>query len=152
MPPPVDKFLLVRAGARVCALPLAAVAETMRPLPVSAIAGVPAFVSGVAIVRGEAVPVLALGALLGDREPAPPARFVTVRAGSRTAALAVDAVVGVAALGAGDAPHVPLLADASDGAIEALGARDEDLLVVLRTARLVPDAVHRALEASPGRA
>ncbi len=152
MPPPVEKVLLVRAGPRVCALPLVAVVETLRPLPVSAIAGVPAFVSGVAIVRGEAVPVLALGALLGDREPAPPARFVTVRAGARTAALAVDGVIGVAALGAGDASALPLLADAYGGAVEALGARDEDLLVVLRAARLVPDEVHRALAAPAGRA
>jgi purine-binding chemotaxis protein CheW len=152
VPPSLEKFLLVRAGARVCALPLATVVETMRPLPVSAIAGVPAFVSGVAIVRGEAVPVMGLGAFLGDREPAPPTRFVTVRAGPRTAALAVDEVVGVAALDARDAPPLPLLADPYGGAVEALGARDEDLLLVLRTARLVPDDVHRALEALEGRA
>jgi purine-binding chemotaxis protein CheW len=144
-PPSLERFLLVRAGARVCALPITAVVETMRPLPVSPVAGVPPFVQGVAIVRGEPVPVLDLAAFLGDGAPAAPSRFVTVRAGPRTAALAVGDVVGVAPLDPGDATRLPLLADACAGAVEALRARDADLVVVLRVARLVPDEVHRAL-------
>jgi purine-binding chemotaxis protein CheW len=146
-----DSFLLVRAGARVCAVPVAAVIETMRPLPVAPVAGAPAFVRGVAIVRGEPVPVVELGTFLGAEAGATPARFVTVRAGARAVALAVEAVVGVAALDARDAPRMPLLADACAGAIEALRARDGELVVVLRATRLVPDDVLRGLDAQGAR-
>lgn len=145
--PSPDQVVLVRAGPRVCALPVASVVETMRPRPIAPLAGVPPFVAGVAVVRGEPVPVVHLGAFLGDAAPGAPARFVTVRAGPRLAALAVDAVIGVAALPARDAAALPLLADACAGAVEALRARDDGLLVVLRTARLVPDDVGRALDA-----
>jgi purine-binding chemotaxis protein CheW len=139
---PTRPVVLVRAGARVCALAVADVVETMRPLPVAPLAGAPTFVAGAAIARGEATPVVNLDALLSGApasETPPPARFVLVRAGGRHALLAVDAVLGVTALAGGaDAP--PLLAAAASGAVEALGARDGELLVVLRSARLVPDA------------
>lgn len=143
----VDSVLLVRAGARVCALPISSVVETMRPLPVAPLAGVPAWVSGVARVRGEPVPVVHLGRFLGDREATPPARLVTVRGRDRVAALAVDGVLGVAALGPEDARRLPLVADACAGAVESLRARDEDLVLVLRSARLVPDDVELAAAA-----
>lgn len=136
-----ESVLLVRAGARVCALPIAAVVETMRPLPVASLSGVPSWVAGVARVRGEPVPVVHLGVLLGDPAPTAPERLVTVRAGGRIAALAVDGVFGVAALDRAEATRLPLVADACAGALEALGARDEDLVLVLRAARLVPEDV-----------
>ena len=142
--------LLVRAGGRACALPIEHVVETMRPLPLSPLAGTPPFVLGVAVIRGEPVPVVHLGLLLGARE-APPRRFVVVRCGARRAAVAVDEVAGVAALdGVADAP--PLVAAAAQGAVEALAAAGAELLVVLRAARLVPDGVWAALERGAGAA
>ena len=136
--------LLVRAGPRTCAIPLASVVETMRPLPVAALPGAPPFVAGAAVVRGEPVPVVDLDALLGGPGGAA-SRFVTVRAGDRVTALAVAAVVGVGELPAA-APR-RLLGAADAGAVEALGARDGHLLVVLRAAQLVPDHVHAAARA-----
>lgn len=42
----------------------------MRPLPVAAVAGAPDFVAGVAIIRGDAVPVVDAARLLtGEGEP-----------------------------------------------------------------------------------
>jgi len=128
------------------------VIETMRPLPTSKLAGVPPFVLGVAIVRGDAVPVVCLDAFLGSSAPAAPARLVTVRAGARVVALAVDAVAGVAALDPREASRLPLVADACAGALESLRARDDDLLVVLRGARIVPEEVYAAIEAREVRA
>ena len=52
--------LVSRVATRLCALPVGAVIETMRRLPVEPIAGAPAFIAGLAIVRGEP------GALAGD--------------------------------------------------------------------------------------
>jgi purine-binding chemotaxis protein CheW len=142
-----ESVLLVRAGARVCALPVAAVVETMRPLPIAPLSGVPAYVTGVSRVRGEPVPVVHLGVFLGDPVPTAPERLVTVRAGGRTAALAVDGVLGIAALDRAAATRLPLVADACAGALESLRARDEELVLVLRAARLVPEDV----ELVPGR-
>jgi purine-binding chemotaxis protein CheW len=113
----------------------------MRPLPVAPLSGVPAYVSGIARVRGEPVPVVDLGVFLGDTTPSAPARLVTVRAGGRIAALAVDGVLGVAALDRAAATRLPLVADACAGALESLRARDQDLVLVLRAARLVPEDV-----------
>lgn len=143
---PSQTLVLVRAGARLCGLPVESVIETMRPLPVSPISGAPPFVEGVAIVRGEPVPVIDLAAFLGDGAGAPPAaRFVTVRAGERPAALAVSAVIGVSVMDAGASARVPLVSDACAGALDALRARDDDLLLVLGTARLVPPEALAAL-------
>jgi purine-binding chemotaxis protein CheW len=46
------KALILGVQRRMCAVPLANIIETMRPLPTEAISGAPSFVLGVAIVRG----------------------------------------------------------------------------------------------------
>jgi purine-binding chemotaxis protein CheW len=144
--PSRPNVLLVRAGSRLCALPLACVVETLRPLPTSPLAGTPPSVSGVAVVRGAPTPVVDLDALLGAAGGAPASRFVVVRVGERRAALAVTEVVGLHALPeGGEVAGAPLLDGAADGAVAALRSRDDALLVVLAAARLVPDAAWRAL-------
>jgi purine-binding chemotaxis protein CheW len=117
----------------------------MRPLGIEPIAGMPSFVAGVSIIRGAPTVVVTLSALVGA--PAcDVSRFVTIRAGERTVALAVEAVVGVRDIDddrLAEAP--PLLRGALPGIVDALGALDAELLLVLRTAKLVPDAVWAAL-------
>jgi len=134
-------FLIVRAAGRRCALAVADVVETMRPLPVQDVGGAPSFVRGLAMIRGAPTPVVDLASWLGVTS-AGPARWVAVRAGGRPVALAVDAVVGIRALDDArlqEAP--PLLREATAERVELLGALDADLLIVLRTARVVPDEV-----------
>jgi chemotaxis signal transduction protein len=121
------------------------VIETLRPLPTTPCSGVPAFVLGAAVVRGAAVPVVKLDVFLGAA-PSAATRFVLVRCGDRAAALAVDAVSGVASL-AGVAPAATPLLGAGEGAFEALGALDGELVALLRTARIVPDDAWRAIAA-----
>ena len=138
-----ENVLLVRAGAQICAIPLRHVVETMRPLPLSPLSGVPPFVQGAAVVRGEAAPVVHLSALLGRGGSGPPKRLVLIRSGSRRVLLGVDTVVRVAELPPVDG--VPLLEEAAGGAIAALGALDRDLLAVLDASRLVPEDVWEAM-------
>ena len=134
--------LLIRARSLLCALPVQHVVETLRPLAVEPLSGAPPFVRGIAVIRGEAVPVVDLGSLLGIREESNPTRFVTLRLGRRSVALAVEAVLGVRVLEAGVARAVPpLLRDVEDEGLAAVGILDEQLLLVLRAARLVPDAL-----------
>ncbi len=139
-------YLLVRAGEKLVALALTDVIETMRPLPVSALDGAPTFVLGAAVVRGAPVPVVDARALLGeDRVARPPGRFVSLRQGARRAALAVDDVLGVRTLGAELGALPPLLQGVAAGLADAVAAIDEQLLLVLRSGRLVPDEVWRAM-------
>src|ERR1700691_3822679 len=88
--------VLVRAGGLLCGLPLASVIETLRSPSIMPIAGTPAWVRGIAVIRGGTVAVVDLGILLGSGAGASEqARVVTVRVGSRIVGLAVDSIVGV---------------------------------------------------------
>ncbi len=118
----------------------------MRPLPIEPVAGTPAFVRGLAMVRGAPIPVIELGALLGDGVRGRFSRFITLKTRDRRLAMAVDAVVGTMGLEPTHLGALPtLLRDAEIDAVEAIGRLDADLLVLLRVSRLVPDEVWAAL-------
>jgi purine-binding chemotaxis protein CheW len=138
--------LLCRVGNVWCALLLEHVEETMRPLPIEPVAGVPAFVRGLSVVRGSAVPVVDAAALVGGTS-AQPTRFVLLKAGARRIALAVDRVVGVRSIPAVSLDRLPpLLGDANPHALAAVGTLDAELLLVLRSSRLVPEEVWTTLD------
>lgn len=140
-------MLICRVRRQYAALSVLDVIETMRPLPVEALAGAPSFVRGLSVVRGVPVPVVDLGALLGVAEPASPDRFVTLRTGRRHVALAVEAVLGVRRLSESALRELPpLLGGASAEAVSAVGTLDGQLLFVLSTARIVPESVWAVLD------
>jgi len=139
-------MLLCRVHAAVCALPLGQVIETLRPLPLEPLAGAPSFVCGVSVLRGVPVPVVDLGLLLAA-EQVRATRFVALRAGAHTVAVAVEAVLGVRALERGNEGALPpLLRDAASHVIRALRSLDRELLLVLDSGRLVPDELLAGLE------
>jgi len=132
-------WLLCRAGAHLCAIPIEHVIETMRAQPIEPIAGAPPYVLGLSLIRGAPTPVVDTGLLIGGtttrRE-----RFITVKSGERTIALLAEAVVGISAIALDKLGQLPpLLGDAAAKTIEAVGTRDAELLFFLRTARLVPE-------------
>jgi purine-binding chemotaxis protein CheW len=140
--------VMVRARTWLCALAVECVIETMRPLPIEALVGVPSFVLGMAIIRGSVTPVISLDVLLGARTPAEPKRFVLVRAGSERIALAVDSVRGtekIAVSRLGVAP--PLLSEVLPTDAARVGALDQTVLVMLETGRLINDETWRAISA-----
>lgn len=139
--------VVCRVGSRFCALPIEHVEETMRPLPLEPLAGMPPFVLGLCIIRGAARPVVDAGKLLGAGEAETPTRFLTLRIDERRVALAVDAVVGVRDLSAHVLENLPpLLHDAGADVVSAIGTLDAGLLLVLRSARVVPDPVWARVE------
>jgi purine-binding chemotaxis protein CheW len=142
--------LIVTVGARACAIPLHHVAETMRPLPIEPFAEMPDFVRGVSVIRGAPVPVVDLKALLENGETsATYGRFVTLKLGERRVAIGVDTVVGLRTLDSAQLGELPpILRDVTAGLIEAIGTRDAQLLVVLRSARIVPHEVWATLAAA----
>lgn len=131
--------VLCAVGPLVCALPLACVIETMRPLPITVLAGAPEAVLGVTVIRGKPLPVLDLACLLNAGHE-PPQRFVSVRVGEgRGVACAVGAIAGVRRIPDAELNRLPpLLASADSGMVAAIGARDRDLLLALDASRLVP--------------
>lgn len=138
-------------GTALAAIPARFVRETMRPLPVEPLAGAPAFVTGAAIVRGRAVPVLDAAQLVSGSADTP-RRWIAIevrdatRAG-RTVILAVHDVVGVQPLRV-EPDRAPLLGDAAQGAIAALSSLDGELLAILRAARLVDLGLESALKSA----
>lgn len=145
-----DRVLVVRAGSHLVAVPAAHVTETMRPLAVAPLAGLPSFVLGAAVIRGLPTPVVDLAGLVGAGDPDPgpgpgPGRFVVLRVGARRVALAVTAVVGMRAMAIEALP--PLFAQPAEGAALAIGRLDAELVLILTGTRLVPDDVWSAVEA-----
>lgn len=143
----VRAMLIFCVGSRLCALPVETVIETMRPLPVALIAGAPAFVQGVSVIRGEPLPVVDAAALLEETE-ARSDRLITLTVNGRNVALAVDSVLGVHEM-SDESLHAlsPLLDEAGGELISAIGTLDAELLVVLERARLVPEEVWGLMEA-----
>lgn len=133
-----------------CAFPIAHAIETMRPRPVEPLRGMPAFVLGLAIIRGEPLPVVHLGRLLGAEGSSSASRFVTLRAGRRNLALAVEEVLGVREVDSDRLTELaPLLGADAVEVIETVGRLDAELLVVLSAMKIVPQAVWEALAAGP---
>lgn len=142
----VGRALVCRAATRRVAVPIEHVVETMRPLPITPLPAQPPFVLGAAVVRGAPTPVIDVASLLGEAA-GPSARLVTVRGGRRPIALAVSDVLGVLDLtGAEQLELRTLLAAVDEGPFASIHAHGPELLVVLRAARLVPDAVWPLLE------
>jgi purine-binding chemotaxis protein CheW len=143
----VVKTLVVRAQAYLCALPLHVVTETMRPLPIEPLTGVPPFVRGVSIIRGEPTPVIDLALLLGATRELP-WRFVTVRSSGKQVALSVGAVAGIFDLDSKVMDRLPpLLRSASAEFVQSVSILDEQLLFALRSGWELPLEVWQAMTA-----
>jgi purine-binding chemotaxis protein CheW len=145
-------YLVCKAREHWCALPLSHVTEIMRPLALEALAGAPRFVVGVAVVRGEPVPVIDCGALLSPadaqvKQRAQHRRWASIRCAQRNAVLAFEQILGVRTLAGHGADLPPLVSGAAADVIEAITTLDDALLLVLRGAKLVPEAAWSALQA-----
>ncbi len=145
------RLVLFRVGTGMCAMPVGQVIETMRPQPVQALADTPHYIMGVAMIRGAVVPVVDLAALVHGHGPEP-ARLMTVRAGttadrSRTAALAIAGIDGVASIPVASLERLSPLLGEQDGAVRSVGVASTGVLLLLDGARTVPDEVWYTLSA-----
>lgn len=143
---PARPSLLCLAGSSFCALPLEHVVETIRPLAIEPLAGAPAFVAGFSIVRGKPLPVVSVSRLLGGKDETN-TRLVVVRTGIRQVGLLFSGVIGLRTLSANVFSGLPPLLERSSVAASEIGALDSQLVLLLDTARLVPDDVFAMLEA-----
>ena len=138
---PRASWLLYRGGGRLHAIAIEHVIETMRILPIAAVAGAPRYISGLCVIRGSPVPVVDIGLLVGG-QAVRAERLVTIRTGSRMVALAVEAVLGIRDVGFDALRQLPpLLGDVPGQAIDAIGILDAELLFILGATRIVPEDV-----------
>ncbi len=145
----VPSSLVFRAGPLLCALRLDEVIETMRPLVTRPLAGTPAFVTGICIMRGDPTLVIDVARLLGGAA-AEVVRFVAVRTERGPVAFATGAIHGVRTVGAAGAGHsAALLGDGAGRLVAAVGTIDAAPVLLLRSMRLVPDEVWAAAGAVP---
>jgi purine-binding chemotaxis protein CheW len=136
--------LVFRAGSLLCALRLDEVIETMRPLAVRPLAGTPAFVRGVTIMRGVPTPVVDVARLLGG-EQAEVARFVAVRTERGPVAFATGTVLGIRPTTAdASSRQMTLIGGASGSLVAGVGTLDAEPLLLLQSMRVVPDEVWAA--------
>ena len=149
--PEAGTCLVFKVESVACALPITAVVETMRPLPLQRVETAPPIVAGLAMIRGVPTPVIDTARLLGTAPATETGRFVTVAVGDRQVALAVTSVVGLRAVAGAELSALPpLLAGAETSAVAAIGALDRELLLLLRGVRLVPEAVFATVPAIAG--
>lgn len=148
----VRRFLVCRAGSTLGAIPVEHVGETLPPLPVTQLADVPPYVLGVAILRGNATPIVDLNRLLTPataQSAGAPRRFVSVHVGPRTLGLAVEEVIGVRALPEAVLAEVPPLVHAIDSAyLSSMGALDAGIVLLLEASRLLPESTWATLAAA----
>ncbi len=127
-------MLVVQAGPRLCALPVDAVREVIRPRAITTIPGAPAVAWGLVNVRGMIVTVLDLAEALrleeggvvdpGARAVVPPS-IVLLEYGGRAVGVAVDAVHDVRPLdqGRGSSGHDVAEGSGEIGGDEGAGPR-----------------------------
>jgi purine-binding chemotaxis protein CheW len=136
-------WLLCRAASRLCAFPVSHVVEAMRPTAIDAVAGVPAPMLGLSVIRGVPTPVLDAGWLFGSTTERCE-RFVVIRVCERTVAFAVEKTVGVRFIDTEESRALPpLMGDAH--AMSALKALDHELAFFVETARVVPEDVLQSM-------
>ncbi|MBI4559810.1 MAG: chemotaxis protein CheW [Candidatus Hydrogenedentes bacterium] len=146
-------YLVCRVCEHLWAIPIEHVQETLRPLAVEPLASMPPFVRGISVIRGSPVPVVEAATLLASENGEPSTRLVVLKTGARRVALAVQSVLGVRTLAPSSLQELPaLLQKANAAAVAAIGTLDEQLLLVLRAARFIPDDVWEscsAMDAAP---
>ena len=116
----------------------------MRPLDTHPLAGTPGFVLGISIMRGVPTPVVDAARLLGGGD-AEVARFVAVRTERGPVAFATGEVLGIRPVGPDRATqHAALLGAAPGGLVAGVARIGTEPLLLLQSARIVPDDVWAA--------
>lgn len=141
--------LVFRAGQLLCALPLDEVIETLRPLETQPLAGTPAFVRGISVLRGVPTPVIDVARLLGGGQVEAVERYVAVRTDRGAVALATGPVLGIRDVDTNAAGgHPALLGARSSHLVAGVGTIGAEPLLLLQSMRAVPDEVWEAAAAA----
>jgi purine-binding chemotaxis protein CheW len=132
------RVLVCRAGACLFGFPVESLIEILPPLTVTTLRDAPAYVTGMALVRGRPTPVIDARRVLGLADAAPAQRWVALKVRERCIALAVEEVVGFRAVDRAVLQGMPpLVARVGAGVISQIGELDAELLLVLETGHIL---------------
>lgn len=92
---PVEPFILIEVAGGHIRVPQHAVVELLEAVPWTRVPRAPAGLSGIAVLRGSALPILSLAALLGRADRGVPGGFAVIELAGHRALLAVDRIVGL---------------------------------------------------------
>lgn len=134
--PPVRTYVRLRVAAEEYAIPVENVLEVAAMGTVTVLPGAPTQVLGVRGLRGQILPVIDLGLLLGNPGAARPTYLVVAEAGVRKAGFAVDEVNDVGSL--------PEPTEETDSNLLRGGLLDGDSLVGVIDVPAVFDALEQA--------
>lgn len=128
--------------------------EVLMPVELEHVAGARSFLRGVMSLRGEVLPVIALGERLGDGDPGPwkrSSRILKVSVGERAVGFIVDAIGRIQVLDAG-AVQPPVLADSAERRfLGPLWRIDDHLVQEIRLDAVLDDEALARLHAHPPR-
>lgn len=104
------------------------------------------------MIRGLPVPVVDAASAIGQPEASSDGRrFVSLKIAERRVALAVDEVIGVRQINHSHLADVPPLLAGTSANVVAIGTLDSELLMVLRSGKLVPETTWMAIEPGDSR-
>jgi purine-binding chemotaxis protein CheW len=133
-------MLLFRVGRELFATRLAAALEAFERPPVDVLPEMPAGMLGVAMLRGEMLPVFSPERVLGARGEQPDGVLLVLPDGGRRIALAVDDVEDVIDVDSGALYPPP--ADAGDAVLIGLARHGRELVSILDADALVRACAH----------
>jgi purine-binding chemotaxis protein CheW len=147
---PRTQLLIVRAADRLCGLPLTSVVEIMRPLPVQELAGLPAYLCGLAVIRGEPTAVVDVSTLLTGVSDTRVGRFLSMRSTGKPFVLAVEAVLGTGVVDAGTARALPELLEPARDLVDSVATLGKELLTVLKSSDGFGDELWAGIDRARG--
>jgi purine-binding chemotaxis protein CheW len=115
------------------------VVEIMRPLPVLELAGLPAYLRGLAVIRGEPTPVVDVSILLTGVSDGQIGRFLAMRTERRPFVLGVESVLGTRVVDGATLRALPELLEPARDLVDSVGALGTQLLTVLKSSRTFED-------------
>lgn len=143
-----SSWLFCRFDRTLCALPMPQVIEIMRVLPIEPVAGAPAYVRGLSVVRGAPVPVVDLGRIVNGAA-VNATRLTTIRTAVGVVALALSEVIGIETMDGSALDGLPpLLRDTATETIAGIAARDTELVFFLQASRIISVDVQAQLIAA----
>lgn len=136
-----ETALAVRIGAKLHAIPIAAVEEVLPALPIEPVPQCPSFVLGVVFVRGHVIPVLSAAERLGLKEHVrtDEPNIVCLRINGRLVGVEFDEAIDLIQI-AGDESLTARDIGATEGFFTGVVDHDGEIIRLLNPERLISEA------------
>jgi purine-binding chemotaxis protein CheW len=143
-------LLIVRAADRLCGVPLTSVVEILRPVAIQELAGLPAYLCGLSVIRGQPTAVVDVSTLLTGISDGRIGRFLSMRTDGKPFALRVQSVLGIDRVERHTLRGLPELAEPARDLVDSVGTLGKELLTVLRSSLAFSQEVWAGIDRARG--